>query len=197
MQEQHRVDAATARAILTMDPTPDSAINILERAIATRLGGDRARVLELFEDDALHQVLRLHPGSYLNFREQGSDGHYLVARNGDFEYYYKERGSIYPPIERYPGLPYAAERFFKCVGYLKPYVPPTSVGGELSRRLAKPIRFIRAAMLMVLGFLFALNSAVSFWAADPDPVVLSALFFGAVAAISLGMGFRILTRDDT
>jgi hypothetical protein len=92
----------------------------LDKIIAERLDGCKARVIELFQDesiiDELNQNARL--SDWLHFDSKTYDGDYLVRHGTGFACYYQERGRA-KPHKWFNNLKDAATCFFKDAGYLK------------------------------------------------------------------------------
>lgn len=93
--------------------------NYLLEQIEKILGGDKNRVVELFSDDTLFNVLVEHESDsdWLHYVKRAFDGWYLVRGDVAFEVYCQDRGTksgyrIFGSIQE------AAKHFFKEVGYV-------------------------------------------------------------------------------
>ncbi len=69
-------------------------MDMLDTLVRERLGGDKARMLELFNDRAVLDLLRRHaePSDWYRFKPATLDGQYLVETPGGYQTYQQERG---------------------------------------------------------------------------------------------------------
>lgn len=89
------------------------AVARLDALVEERLGGDSLRLLELFENREVFDLLRTSglPGDWYHFEPKMFDGDYLVETSDGFHVYWQERGM--KTAERHFGsLKEAARAFF-------------------------------------------------------------------------------------
>jgi hypothetical protein len=74
---------------------PLFALNRLDSLVQERLGGDKARLLELFETREVFDLLKSANVStdWYHFEPKTFDGQYLVATPAGFQVYQQERGA--------------------------------------------------------------------------------------------------------
>ena len=91
-----------------------TGIKTLDRLIATRLGGDETRLLELFVTRDVFDALRAErrPSDWYHFEPKTYDGQYLVETRDGFEVYEQDRGGR-TPVRRFETLHDAARAFFE------------------------------------------------------------------------------------
>lgn len=67
----------------------------LDALVEERLGGDKSRLLELFESREVFDLLRVpgQPADWDHFEAKTFDGDYLVETPDGFQAYWQERGS--------------------------------------------------------------------------------------------------------
>ncbi len=86
----------------------------LKELIEQRLGGDKHRLLELFESREVFDLLRAagEPGDWYHFEPKTFDGEYLVETPDGFQVYSQERGAK-AAIQNFTSLHDAAKAFFR------------------------------------------------------------------------------------
>ncbi len=90
----------------------------LESLIAERLGGDKQRIGELFNDDSVYKALVNldEAGSYLYYRPRTYDGWYFVVSADGYDVYYQERSFI-TYLRHFDDLKGAADHFYQISGF--------------------------------------------------------------------------------
>ncbi|MBB5203360.1 hypothetical protein HNQ51_000653 [Inhella inkyongensis] len=90
-----------------------TGIRALDEFVASRLGGDASRLLELFETREVFDALRAgaHPSDWYHFEPNTYDGRYLIETPDGYETYQQDRGSK-TLVERFASLSAAAAAVF-------------------------------------------------------------------------------------
>lgn len=70
-------------------------LETLDALVRERLGGDKARLPELFETPEVFEQLKANgkPGDWFHFEPKTFDGEYLIATPRGYQVYHQERGS--------------------------------------------------------------------------------------------------------
>lgn len=91
----------------------------LEILVTDRLGGDKSRVVELFDDNEVYRNLVVLDvtGGWLNYKNNLNDGWHLIEHFGFYDVYYQERGAILER-SRFEKLKEAAAFFYTESGYV-------------------------------------------------------------------------------
>jgi len=91
----------------------------LEKLITEKLGGDKRRVFELFEDEETYQnLINLDKnGGWLNYKKNLYDGWHLIKHLEFYDVYYQERGASLER-KRFKTLKEAAVFFYTESGYV-------------------------------------------------------------------------------
>ena len=92
-----------------------SAVDRLDALVHERLGGDTSRLLELFEDREVFDLLKAADRSadWYHFVPRTLDGEYLVeTTDGSFQIYWQERGAK-TAVNNFLSLRDAAQAFFR------------------------------------------------------------------------------------
>lgn len=99
-----------------------TAQHLLRFAIATKLSGDRTRVLELFQDESFYSLLAAapHGDDDMFFSDGNGDGFYFLATELGYNVLYKERGYVCIRYGRFADIADAATSFFSVTGYIAP-----------------------------------------------------------------------------
>jgi hypothetical protein len=176
--------------------------DILVSAIATRLAGDRERVVELFHDNTLHAELAAHPerGGALCFCPQTCDGYYFVASGPGYDVYFQDRGSV-QYIHRFADIRAAAAYFFSATAFTSPR-EGISEGERISNfyegsmpeaRLSlfrKALDALEAIFMAFLGLILGLLAFLVIFRSLQAPNVLAGTFTAAVSAFCFYAGDR-------
>ncbi|WP_311223674.1 MULTISPECIES: hypothetical protein [unclassified Acidovorax] len=90
------------------------ALARLDALVDERLGGDKSRLLELFESREVFDLLRAagQPGDWYHFEPKTFDGDYLVETPEGFQVFWQERGSKVA-VRNFTSLRDAAREFFR------------------------------------------------------------------------------------
>ena len=91
----------------------------IDALIDERLGGDRSRVIELFQhEDVLDELNRRSKiEDWFHFEPKTYDGVYLIRFGNGFACYYQEKGRA-QPAKKFTCLTDAAAYFFRAEGYI-------------------------------------------------------------------------------
>jgi hypothetical protein len=100
--------------------TQTNSYEYLKQQIAEKLGGDERRVVELFENESIYDVLVAcaRDSDWYHYQKRTFDGWYLVRGTEGFEVYYQERGAVMEHAT-FTNLREAATYFFGANGYLR------------------------------------------------------------------------------
>ena len=92
----------------------------IDALIGERLGGDRSRVVELFEKEEILDELNRHSKieDWFHFAPRSYDGAYLVKTGNEFSCFYQEKGRAQAE-SKFNNLKEAAAYFFKSEGYIE------------------------------------------------------------------------------
>lgn len=166
--------------------------DILASAIDTRLAGDRERVVELFQDSALHAELAANQqGGWMFFNDQTYDGYYFVAKHSGYDVYFKERGGV-QYIHRFVDIRAAAAYFFSVTEFTRRR-ERISEGERISNFCdaplpAQPLSMLRTAcdaleaiVMALLGIVLGLLSLLVLSRSLQTPSVLAGLFTATVS----------------
>jgi hypothetical protein len=92
----------------------------IDKLIDEKLNGERDRVVELFDSDAIFDELNENSelNDWLHFEPKTYDGDYLVKEGESYLVYLQERGRIMA-FEKHGCLKDAAQSFFRGIGYIE------------------------------------------------------------------------------
>ncbi len=91
----------------------------LDFLVDKNLGGDKSRVVELFQDDSVFEELNKNSSSYdwFHFEPKTLDGDYFIKAKNGYRCFMQERGQLVSCVEKFPNIEDAAKHFFETAGY--------------------------------------------------------------------------------
>lgn len=187
------------------DATPITANDLLTSSIAAQLGGDRRRVVELFQDRSLHARLAALPADgWLNYRDASADGLYFVEREGVYAVYSRERGSVSYDFQQFLRISDAAAYFFSIARFTAPddadapaVAPKPAAPPSPPSRLDRAMNTIGALMLGVLGLAFFGIGSLMVWATwEARPELLSGPLLAVLGMLCLVGSYRSHRRGS-